>query len=640
MKKENIIGIVLIAVVMFIYMGVILPKYNKPVPSKKTAKGTLAQNTALPGTADTTGNNLASNTTLAGTATTGNGTTKPVVAAAPAVPAQDIIVDTDLYRARFTTLGGRLKSFLLKNVKAETLASRQELEAELKSAKESGDSIKIESATVKLDHVNKLESLNLKLKDAQAKKDQALVAQYTDQINELHWVELVSSNPQLPMTFQVELAGFANGDNQVVYTPSTTAIKLSKANPTAKLMMTGIMPNGITVQKEISLQNDNYKMGLNLQLINTTDKLIALRSLDGYGMKLYAGSGLGDLQMHTQSRYDMGVQPVRKVDDKVKIISLSMKKPDQRINGAVDWAGIETNYFFKGYVVTLSPSTSVVAHLTQAGANFSPTLWLEMPPVEIPAKDNIKQTYQVYIGPKENEKLAALNVKVEEILFPGWLQTINIWVLKLTKLCYKMTRNYGLAIILIAIILKIITFPLNHMSYKSMKGMQLMSPEMKAIQEKYKDDPQRMQREMMELYRKYKVNPMSGCLPMLIQMPVLISIYQVLGKVIELRGASFVWWMTDLSKPDTIATVMGLPINILPILMGATMYLQQKMTTTPDPKSAQMGQIMTIVFLFIFWSMPSGLVLYWFVTNLLSILQQHYVNKQEFPMHLHHAEVK
>ena len=127
---------------------------------------------------------------------------------------------------------------------------------------------------------------------------------------------------------------------------------------------------------------------------------------------------------------------------------------------------------------------------------------------------------------------------------------------------------------------------------------------------------------------------------MLIQMPIFISLYQVLGKVIELRGAHFFGWITDLSKPDTITMIMGLPINILPILMGVTMWLQQKMTTSPDPKSARMGQIMTVVFLFIFWSMPSGLVLYWFVTNILSILQQHYINKQDFPVHLHHAEAK
>jgi YidC/Oxa1 family membrane protein insertase len=171
-----------------------------------------------------------------------------------------------------------------------------------------------------------------------------------------------------------------------------------------------------------------------------------------------------------------------------------------------------------------------------------------------------------------------------------------------------------------------------------MKRMQILQPEMKALQEKYKDDPTRQQKELMELYRKHKVNPMSGCLPMIIQMPIFFSLYQVLGKVIELRGAPFYGWITDLSKPDTIMVVMGISINILPLLMGVTMWVQQKMTTTPDPKSAMMGQMMTLVFIFIFWNMPSGLVLYWFITNILSILQQHYINKQEIPIHMPHAE--
>ncbi len=640
MKKEQIIGIVLIAVVIFIYMAVIMPKYYTPPAGQKPGTGTLAKNTTAPGSADTTGLSVGKDTTLPLAATSGDDTTTPVLAAAPAVPAQDILVDTDLYRARFTTLGGRLKSFLLKKVKAETLPTGKELEDELKAARESGNDIKIESATIRLELVRKLELLKLKLKDAQAKKDSAAVAKYTDEINELNWVELIHGNSQLPMPFQVELAGIPKADTQVIYSANTTEIRLSGTTPTAKLLLTGIMPNGLTIQKEITLQNNNYMMGFDLQLANPGDKLASLRSLDGYGMKLYAGSGLGDMQMHAQSRYDIGVQPVRKVDNKVKIMSLSLKKPDLRVNGNVSWAGLETNYFFKGYVSTLSPSTSVVANYTPIGHNYSPTLWLEMPPAEIPAKDTLKQSYQFYLGPKDADKLAALNVKVEEILFPGWLQTINLWLLKVTKLCYKLTHNYGLAIILIAFLLKLVTFPLNHMSYKSMKGMQLLAPEMKAIQEKFKDDPQRQQKEMMELYRKYKVNPMSGCLPMLIQMPIFISLYQVLGKVIELRGAHFFGWITDLSKPDTITMIMGLPINILPILMGVTMWLQQKMTTSPDPKSARMGQIMTVVFLFIFWSMPSGLVLYWFVTNILSILQQHYINKQDFPVHLHHAEAK
>jgi YidC/Oxa1 family membrane protein insertase len=185
------------------------------------------------------------------------------------------------------------------------------------------------------------------------------------------------------------------------------------------------------------------------------------------------------------------------------------------------------------------------------------------------------------------------------------------------KLFYQISHNYGIAIIILTIIVRIPFIPLVNKGQQSMKKLQEIQPRMAEIKEKYKNDPQRMQREVMELYKKHKVNPMGGCLPI----PVFFALYKVLLISIELRGAPFMFWIHDLSAKD--------PSYILPIVMGITMVIQQKMTpSSMDPAQQKMMMIMPVVFTFMFLSFPSGLVLYWLVNNLLSIGQQFYANKK------------
>jgi YidC/Oxa1 family membrane protein insertase len=177
-----------------------------------------------------------------------------------------------------------------------------------------------------------------------------------------------------------------------------------------------------------------------------------------------------------------------------------------------------------------------------------------------------------------------------------------------------------MAIILLTVIIKILFWYPTHISYKSMKEMKKVQPEVAKLREKFKDDKEKLNKEMMELYRRYKVNPMSGCLPMVIQIPVFFALYKVLLYSIEIRHAPFYWWIQDLSAAD--------PYYISPILMGASMFVQQWMTpTTGDPTQAKMMLIMPVVFTFMFLSFPTGLVIYWLFNNLLSIGQQIYINK-------------
>lgn len=235
--------------------------------------------------------------------------------------------------------------------------------------------------------------------------------------------------------------------------------------------------------------------------------------------------------------------------------------------------------------------------------------------------------FSLYAGPKEYNRLAALGQSQMEVMdFGSWMDgytgIFGVALFKSMTWFHRLIPSYGVAIILVTLLLKIIFWPVQAKSIQSMKQMQKFQPQMQKIREKYKDDPQRMNQEMMKLYKEHKINPFSGCLPMLVQLPVLIAFYKVLSNAIELRGASFLW-IKDLALPDTVATVFGIPINPLPLVMTAGTVLQQRMTpSTGDTQQQKMMMLMPLIMLFFFYSMSSGLVLYWTVQQLLSLAQQ------------------
>jgi YidC/Oxa1 family membrane protein insertase len=185
--------------------------------------------------------------------------------------------------------------------------------------------------------------------------------------------------------------------------------------------------------------------------------------------------------------------------------------------------------------------------------------------------------------------------------------------------------NYGVAIILLTVLVKALFYPLSLKSMRSMKQMQALQPQLNALRAKLKSDPQRFQREQMELFKKHKVNPVGGCLPMIVQIPIFYALYLTLQYSVELQGAPFLLWISDLSKKD--------PYYVLPILMGISMLVQQKMTpTTGDPRQAQIMLIMPVIFTFMFLEFPTGLVLYWLVNNVLSVAQQYWIDRTTVPV--------
>ena len=216
--------------------------------------------------------------------------------------------------------------------------------------------------------------------------------------------------------------------------------------------------------------------------------------------------------------------------------------------------------------------------------------------------------------------LTAQGVHLEDSIDLGWFSFMAKPFLMAMNFLHAYIPNYGLVIILLTVIIKILFHPLTKKSLNSMKEMQKVQPQIVALRERYKDDKEKMNRELMELYKRYKINPVGGCLPMILQIPVFIALYNVLSASIELRHAPFALWIYDLSAKD--------PYYVTPILMGATMLIQQKMTpSTVDPTQAKVMLIMPVVFTFMFLNFPSGLVIYWLINNVLSIAQQYYIQK-------------
>lgn len=231
-----------------------------------------------------------------------------------------------------------------------------------------------------------------------------------------------------------------------------------------------------------------------------------------------------------------------------------------------------------------------------------------------------KVSYAAFIGPKDAALLRAVDPELDNVIDFGFFSWIAKYILFFLKSIHNLVGNWGVAIILLTAAVRILVLPFNIMSYKSMKVMQTLQPQMKAIREKYKDDQQRMNQEIMTLMRAHKANPVGGCLPMLLQLPIFLALYQVLGHSIELYQAPFAFWIQDLSAKD--------PYYVLPVLMGATLFVQQKITpNTLDPAQARIMMFMPLLFSFFMLSLPSGLTLYIFVSGVFGVLQQLYFMK-------------
>jgi YidC/Oxa1 family membrane protein insertase len=314
------------------------------------------------------------------------------------------------------------------------------------------------------------------------------------------------------------------------------------------------------------------------------------------------------------------------VDNKIRREPPTEIAKGHEFAGDIAWAGFGYTYFFFGLV----PDNSAQHRLwvRQSGAAFIAAL-------SGPAgtSGNLHR-YTLFIGPKELDILRSAGKGLERTIDFGYFGFVSIPFLYVLHFFHGFTGSYGIDIILLTVLIKLLMAPLTHKSFVSMKQMQKLQPQMERLKEKYKDDKEKLNKEIMELYRRNGVNPLGGCLPMVLQFPVFIGLYNALSTPIELRHASFLW-IKDLSRPDweSLPFTLGswhLGVPVLTILMGASMFIQQWMTPSAgDPNQRKMMLMMPLIFTFMFVSFPAGLTVYWLVNNILTIGQQYWINRMD-----------
>lgn len=300
------------------------------------------------------------------------------------------------------------------------------------------------------------------------------------------------------------------------------------------------------------------------------------------------------------------------------------KEREKRFTGVVNWVGTRNKYFFAGVIPPDGAATDAVvrgeaeAHRVGAAAR-----------VPLVSGAESRLAFKLYLGPLDYWKLKDVGYGLEHAVDMGWkiilpLSQALLWLLVHG---YRLIANYGVIIIVLSAVTKILFYPMTRSSMRSMQAMQKLQPEMERIRTKYKDNPAQLNQEVMKLYKTHKVNPVGGCLPMLLQMPVFIALYTVLANSVELRNANFMLWINDLSSPDILFRTNGFELHVLPILMAASMFWQQRLTPT-DPRQAMLTYLMPVMMLFFFYGFPAGLALYWTVTNLLGVAQQYIINRE------------
>ena len=386
------------------------------------------------------------------------------------------------------------------------------------------------------------------------------------------------------------------------------------------LTMTAQLSSGLQVTRRLVFDPDSYLINISIDIYNFSEV-----ALQGSPYMSITSFPYGSSAM----RY-LFSGPAALVDGKLEEIKPSdLEKESKTLKGKITWAAFEGTYFMTGVIP--EKNENITLKLSAEGEKTR-TLLIGAEDV-IPAKGHLQYNYQAYFGPKKMVTLKEAGNDLERIVNFGWFDKLAKPALYLLNFFYSYVGNYGIAIILVTVLIKILFWPIAQKGLKSMKNMQKIQPKMAKLKEKYKDDKTRLNEEMMGLYKTYKVNPLGGCLPMLLQIPVFFALYKVLLQAIELRHAPFMLWITDLSAPDRLMIGIDIPylggIPVLTLLMGGSMFLQQKMTPSPpDPTQAKIMMFLPVIFTFMFLNFASGLVLYWLVNNLLSIGQQYLINKK------------
>ncbi|MCX6132469.1 MAG: membrane protein insertase YidC [Ignavibacteriales bacterium] len=404
---------------------------------------------------------------------------------------------------------------------------------------------------------------------------------------------------------------------------------------------------GGQISKTLKFKNGEYGVGFDAKFIRTASVVANFE----YQVIWESGLRYAEQNSIDESSFSAAYAYAGKELTEIDAANFD-NRPEKNITGTVDWVAMRTKYFALALMPTEKTSDGAYLAGSRAQAPDKGAVEAYSIAVKMPFKGGAEEgaSFRIFFGPADLSLLKMYNIGLDKIVGLGWtwlIRPISEYVLlPLMSFIHYVVPNWGLVIVVFSIIIKIVLHPLTRSSMRSMKKMQALQPLMTEIKEKYKDDPQKMNQQVLNLYKEYGVNPAGGCLPVLLQFPILIALYNVFRATIELRQGSFVWWITDLSIPDRIAT---LPFEIpffgirdvsgLALLMGITMFVQQKQTVK-DPRQKAMIWMMPVMMTLLFNSFPSGLNLYYFVFNVLSIGQQMIINRQSDDQPLRKVEPK
>ena len=405
---------------------------------------------------------------------------------------------------------------------------------------------------------------------------------------------------------------------------------LSKENPTSSMTFETSY-NGKPITKKLTFYYNSYEVDIDVNL-----REIKETSLDDK----YVLSWVGGLPEHEGSQDAMFMESLVSQVGSIESFRVgsagffgssntkNIDEESKKYVGLVDFAGYRTKYFGVFFVPEKSDLVEIYKYPSTDRAGVD---------INISQGINLEKN-KLYLGPLDYSNIEGLNVGLEEkILGWQWLSSVSWLVYSIMILLYSLIPNYGVVVVLFAILIKLVTYPLMAKQLRSSKKMQEISPLMNQIKVKYKNNPTVQQQKMAALFQEHKINPLAGCLPLLIQMPVLMSVFMVFRNTIEFRGESFFLWINDLSAADTLFVVGGIPINVLPFLMSFSMYYTMKLSsaTQPaggDPAQEATQQMMKYMFpgmmFFLFYAFPSGLNLYYLCFNIMQIIQQKIINSE------------
>jgi len=380
--------------------------------------------------------------------------------------------------------------------------------------------------------------------------------------------------------------------------------------------------SGVTLRKDYRFGEDSYRFRLEVSVSGGGGKA----RVGAYELEWSSGLPVTENDPKADERHfaTIGMVGSDKIADKIGSFK---KHPVKGYEGNVRWGAVRNMYFIAAVV---SEEGSVTELRTFGSPEDSTTGFALVMPA-VPGAVT-KHSFGVYIGPMDYWQLKALGVGLEQTVDLGFkfIRPLSKVLLRFMVFCYGLIPNYGVVIILMALLTKVIFFPLTRISVRSTREMQKLQPEMAELRKKYAKDPQRLNKETLGLYKKHKVNPAAGCLPLLIQMPVFFALYSVLRSSIEIRHAPFFGWISDLSAAETVASIGSFPIHLLPLLMTVVSFVQQKLTPS-DPKQKNLMAMMPIMMLVIFYGLPSGLVLYWTVNSAFTLVEHLMAGKHKTP---------